>query len=408
MNLSSHKISPWLPWFFASLFYAFQFALRVAPSVMTEELMQAFNVTPYTLGLLISVYYYGYAAFQIPAGALVDRFGVRVITTLAILCCIIGCLLFTYTTAFFLIAMGRLLIGIGSAFSFLICLKVVTVWFSPQKLPTLVGISIFIGTVGAIGGASPVALSVAHMGWRSTMLVMILIACALLLCAFFLVRDKKNTSTNEPRMGIMAGIKNVISNPQSLLIGLYAALAYVPLSAFCDLWGVPFLETSFGVPASESGFLVSIVYLGLGLGSTTLGAIAKFFGSYRRPLILSSLLTVCLFAIIITRSEFSALTFGVLFFLLGLALSPQMLSFTLAVDLNLPSLSGTVGGVINMFSMLSGVIFQPLIGKILSLLSQESAMTGGHFQIALSIIPLMTLFSIFIPFFIKETYQKNA
>ncbi len=43
-----------------------------APSIMSE-----FHIAPGAMGLLLSAFFWTYGAFQIPAGALVDRLGIR-------------------------------------------------------------------------------------------------------------------------------------------------------------------------------------------------------------------------------------------------------------------------------------------------------------------------------------------
>ena len=69
---SSVGLFAWLAWGCGALFYAYQFALRVSPSVMASELMQTLSLDAAGFGLLASFYYYGYALFQVPAGSLLD------------------------------------------------------------------------------------------------------------------------------------------------------------------------------------------------------------------------------------------------------------------------------------------------------------------------------------------------
>jgi MFS transporter, ACS family, D-galactonate transporter len=46
-------------------------------SIATPSIMRDFRVTPATMGFLLSAFFWTYALFQIPAGAIVDRFGIR-------------------------------------------------------------------------------------------------------------------------------------------------------------------------------------------------------------------------------------------------------------------------------------------------------------------------------------------
>ncbi|RPI32123.1 MAG: MFS transporter, partial [Hyphomicrobiaceae bacterium] len=62
----SHRLLPLLAWATASLFFFYAWIMRVAPSVMVEELMREFAVGAGVLGNLSAAYFYGYAGMQIP------------------------------------------------------------------------------------------------------------------------------------------------------------------------------------------------------------------------------------------------------------------------------------------------------------------------------------------------------
>lgn len=54
-------------------------------SIAAPAMMKDFRITPETMGVLLSAFFWTYAIFQIPAGILVDRFGIRWSYTLAFL-----------------------------------------------------------------------------------------------------------------------------------------------------------------------------------------------------------------------------------------------------------------------------------------------------------------------------------
>src|SRR5690242_15092464 len=74
-------------WGLAAIFYFYELMLLVSPSVMLNDLTLAFKTTAEQLGSLSAFYYYAYAAMQIPVGLLMDRFGPRILLTLAALLC---------------------------------------------------------------------------------------------------------------------------------------------------------------------------------------------------------------------------------------------------------------------------------------------------------------------------------
>src|SRR6516165_6061718 len=88
------KVLALLGWSTGALFFLYAWVLRVAPSVMVEELMRDFSVGAAVLGSLSAAYFYGYAAMQVPVGVLLDRFGPRRLITISTLLCAAGCVLF--------------------------------------------------------------------------------------------------------------------------------------------------------------------------------------------------------------------------------------------------------------------------------------------------------------------------
>ena len=73
----------WLAWTAAAVFFFYAFVLRVSPSVMVGELMAEFQVGGAVFGTLSSLYFYTYAPLQLPVGMLMDRYGPRLMISVA-------------------------------------------------------------------------------------------------------------------------------------------------------------------------------------------------------------------------------------------------------------------------------------------------------------------------------------
>ena len=78
----------WLGWVIcciATLFYAYEYLLRISPSVMSEELRVYFvGMSAGGLGGLTSIYYWAYAPMQIVVGVATDRYGPRITLLFAV------------------------------------------------------------------------------------------------------------------------------------------------------------------------------------------------------------------------------------------------------------------------------------------------------------------------------------
>src|SRR3972149_5462810 len=71
----------WIVWGVPAFLSLLAFVHRVAPGVMAKDLMQAFNASGAIVGLLSATYFYAYAGFMVPAGLLLDAYGVRLVMT---------------------------------------------------------------------------------------------------------------------------------------------------------------------------------------------------------------------------------------------------------------------------------------------------------------------------------------
>ena len=82
-------------WLLVATAYAVAFFQRMAPQSINNELINAFNLTPTGVAVIASGYYWGYTIMQLPAGPLVDRFGLRRMILISTLISALGSFLFS-------------------------------------------------------------------------------------------------------------------------------------------------------------------------------------------------------------------------------------------------------------------------------------------------------------------------
>lgn len=415
----------WFVWMCAALFYGYQFLLRVSPNVMTSELMEAFSIDGCTLGTLTGLYYYGYSSLQVPGGTLVDRFGAKKMLTFAALFCASGVLLFSFADTIYIAGIGRFMIGAGSAFGFLSCLKTGTSMFPPKKLPLIIGMTLFLGVVGAMSAGKPLVYLIDAFGWRTALWVLATMGVAISLIALLFVDTNPEPELKKyilshheeitQELGILEGVSLIIKKPQTWLVALYGMLLYVPLAGFADLWAVPFFETNYNISKEDASYAVSAMYLGLGLGAPCVSFMVNYFKSYKKNLYIAAVLPLILLSLVVYLPS-TLMSFYLLLSLLfasGFFLGSQFLIFTVICEMNPLSVSSTAGGFLNMMCMISGVIFQPFIGKLLDMGSHHLFLDGvSHyssedFLFAMSTIPLALLIGALTVPFIREVYRQD-
>ncbi len=403
-----HKsITPWLIWFPAALFYCYQFILRVSPSVMEHELRRDFSIDGGTFGLLASFYYIGYCALQIPVGLLCDYFGPRKLLTFAALLCAVSTVFFAISTDFYVAGFWRLLIGVGSSCAFLGCMKLGTLWFPMNRLPLITSATMILGTLGANFGGAPLRILINSYSWRESLLIVAGFGIIIGITIWFVSRDRRSKD-NQEQTSVFSGLKLAFTTPQVLLGSLYGFLCYTPLSIFADLWGAGFLQQIYQIPRAEAAFYVNVIYIGLGIGGLFYAWIVSNFITIKTSLRFTTIAVGIPFTLLLLIPDMPLSVMGILLFIVGILIAGESLVFTFVCSHMPVHFSGVTIGLTNMFSMLSGVILQPVIGQILDSLSSGEVIEGvkmfapGDYRIALFTIPLCIIGAFFISLFFKE------
>ena len=189
-NKPNYNILAWVVWLTAGLFYMYEFIHRVSPNVMVPELMLDFKVSWQTLGNLSAYYYYAYALAQIPVGIMLDRYSTRYLLMFAALLIAIGSFTFAKTDSIHLANLSRVTIGLGSAFSFVACIRLAANWFFKQKLGLVIGLTNLLGVLGAVIAGRPLAHLVDKVGWRESIDYLGVIGVIFIFLIWAIVRDK--------------------------------------------------------------------------------------------------------------------------------------------------------------------------------------------------------------------------
>ncbi len=404
----------WLIWGIAAFFYLYEMVLRVSPSVMTDSIMMSFGVTSTMLGVLVSFYYYAYTVLQIPCGFILDKLGPRSLIGLSAILCSVGSMLFAITEYIYIAQIGRFLVGAGSACAFVSCLQIASSMFPPKYFALLAGVTNMMGTLGGLFGGVPIAKAVNTIGWQHTTYYLAFIGLIIAILTFiFVPRDIKQKKDNEQKLYITATIVRVASNPQVILAGLVAGFMYLPISAFSELWAIPFFMTKYGVNNETASIASAILFLGVAFGSVFLAFVAHKIGGYLRTIKFSAILLAVLFVPLIYCNISLNISFVIVFFI-GLFTGAQVINFTCAKNHTDSKIAGTTIAFTNAIVMLIGSIFQPILGLFLDIFWTGKISEMGTrmydiscYQNAVLTLPMCLLIAFIISMFMKETINTE-
>ncbi len=413
---SVRVVFPYLMWFSATLLYGYQFFLRASPTVLAQQLMQAFKIDATDLGILVSFYYMAYAALQIPIGVLIDKIGLRRVLSVSALICALGTLQFASADTLIEVKLGRLLMGCGSAGVFLSCIKLITLWFPRKQFGIFLGFTMMMGTLGAINAGAPLAFLNQSLGWRQSLMVIAMVGLVLGGILWGVIRDRACPLSNSravEKISLWSGLRLVLTNKQILLASFYGFTFYAVLSSFSDLWGTTYIMRAYGLERPAAAAITSTIYIGVAFGGPFFGFVSERLQSRKIPMMIAAAGSLLLFCAVLYGPEYSVTVVSLLLFSLGFCVGGKLMNFAVATDTVPYSVSATATGVINTCAMASGVVFQPLIGNLMGLnwngVTEHgiARYTTENYVLGLSAITAAIGLAFITTFFMKESYPKD-
>nr|WP_273844197.1 MFS transporter [Rubrobacter calidifluminis] len=156
----------WLMVVLAFFGIAINYIDRANLGVAATHIQKELGIGDFAMGLALGAFFYTYAFFQLPMGYWVDRFGARLVYTVAV----VWWSVFTAATGLarnFASLFGfRLLLGAGEAGGYPSCAKVVSQWFPKQERAFATSIFDSGARVGTALSLPIVAGLIGAFGWR--------------------------------------------------------------------------------------------------------------------------------------------------------------------------------------------------------------------------------------------------
>lgn len=388
-----------LAWWLISVVYAYQYILRVIPSVTLHHTLERFQVDAAQYGQYSGIYYIGYAGFHLPMGLLIDRYGPKRVVPTGLLLILFGLLPLLYSHVWELAVLGRFLVGVGSSAIILGVFKVIRMEFPLNQFNRMLGLSAMIGLLGAIYGGRPVGHWIQERGVESTLIGILGVGLLLVLGLVLSLRRQEGLSPSAfPQSGVRHSVwgdlKAVLANPRVLEICFLGGLMVGPMEGFADVWGASFLEQAYGFERAVAVGLPSLIFLGFCFGSPFLSWLGDRMKA-SLPLILScaASMTLCFFLLLL--GWVPAAGVHPLLFFVGICSAYQLFVISESSRRVPERLMGLAAAAANMILMTFGYVFHSLIGKLMSLqwageLSSEGTPVYSSlaFRWSLSVVPL--------------------
>lgn len=379
MHSGANRLPPvalaWLTWGLLASLYFVGYFQRVAPAVMVDELMRDFSIAATLLGNLSAVYFYTYAAMQIPSGLLADAVGPRRVGTAAAVVAAAGIALFASADSLWLATLGRGLVGASVAVAFVACMKLAGHWFPANRFATVTGVALLVGNLGGVLAGVPLSEAVTSIGWRTAMLACSGFTLLLAVAVWLWVRDDPGErgyashahpeALNAITMSPRHSLKRVVSERDTWLLFLAGGLIAAPVFTFAGLWGVPYLVQVHGLARSQAAGFTTAMLLGFAVGGPVLGAWSDRIGRRKLPYLGAALVHALCWIAFLLVDGLPATAFYLLFAAIGFSAGGLIIGYAFTREVNHPGAAGTAGGVVNMAVLGFAAILQSVMGWML-------------------------------------------
>lgn len=359
---------------------------RTVIGVVADSLMRDFAIERATdLGILASIYFWTYAALQIPAGIFADVFGPRRVISLALLISGLGALLFAMANSLSLLYAARFITTTGIGVIFVSLIKIQSNWFRAREFATMSGLIVLIGNSGSLLSASPMAFIVESWGWRTAFQLIGVYSLLMALVCWLIVRNRPQdcglpgvneieTSEGHPPVSwdnsalcISDCVKIVLKNPLTWPPVIAATTLYGVYMAIAGVWWTPYLMQVYHIPRVDAAHHVFLMVIGNMIGAPLLGFLSDRIYCRRWPYIGATLLFAASLALLIFGfgAKPPLLALYLIALLLGVGISGLTLTIACVKDVNPPQATGIAAGITNCGPFIGAALMQPAFGWVL-------------------------------------------
>lgn len=408
-----------------ALSYILVYFHRMAPAIISVELMVTFGATASTIGSLSAMYYYTSAIMQIPAGIMVDTFGIRTVAILGNFIAGLGSIIFGLSPTLELAYIGRFLLGLGVSVIFVCFMKSNSIWFNERRYGAISGLALLIGNFGSVLAASPLAYALEYYSWHSIFVVIGVFSLVLSFISIFVLQNR----TDEDNLAMQRNSikKNTTQETQNWWKSLVLVLSNRTiwpsfiinfgmlggLYTFIGLWASPFLQDKYKLHQSDAALYITISLTGLAIGALLTGWISDRI-MLRKPVLLVATAVYCITWLVILFVPWIPGSTGLLVFgFIGISGGGFILTYPCATEVLPTKLAGLVISVVNTGVFIGASILQPAFGYILDL-SWEGEIREGvriyppsAYDAALFMILGFAILALIATFYIKETRCQN-
>lgn len=391
--------------------YFFSALIRAITATLSPTLTTEFALNARDLGLLAGGYFLGFAATQLPLGALLDRHGPKRVILCFLTIAVLGCLAFSQATSFVGLLAARVLCGVGVSACLMAPLTGYRRWFDATTQLRTNSWMLMTGSLGMVASTLPVQWLMPLVGWRPLFLGLgLFVLLSMALIAWQVPGWPSPQSAPSPRAAPTT-YREVWRHPYFRKMTPIGFFCYGGLVAMQTLWAVPWMTRVVGFTAIEAATGLFWINMGMLISFWAWGMVNPWLsrrGLSAERLIQRGLpLSFVLFAILIIANSSMSMWAGWLFALYCMSCTFVSLAQP-AVGMAFPAaLAGRALSAYNLVIFSGVFVIQWGIGLLVDGFRALGMSEMHAFQSAFSVFLLCCVAS-YVHFLMAKSDNQNA
>lgn len=258
-----------------ALAYFVSYLFRVVNAVIAPDLAADLRIGPADLGLLTSTYFVTFAAFQLPLGVLLDRFGPRRVGGGLLVFAAAGSMVFAAAAGLAGLSAGRALIGLGVSSGYMAAIKAYTLWFPRELWPRVNGLHLAAGGFGALTATVPVELALGITGWRGVFAILAGVSALTASIIWLVVPERPQARSGERSGTALAGVAEVFTSTVFWRVAPLTTTSQLAFMSIHGLWCGPWLRDLAGMDRAGVAGVLFWTAVAMTAGYVTIGFVTE-------------------------------------------------------------------------------------------------------------------------------------
>lgn len=247
---------------------------RTAINISLSAIGQEFEVSPATLGIVLSAFFIGYTVMQVPGGMIADKLGSKKVIMISLAFWSVFTLATGFTYSLLALLLVRFLFGLGEGSFPPAAFKGIAEYFPHNERANMAGVLVSSNYVGSALAPVIVVPLMLILGWRGMFHVLGVFGFAYVFFYWLWIeqikRPESSVHDDKPIKKKRIDIKSVIRLPIMWQL-LLAWFALSLINKGLDSWMATYLLTVRHLDLKAVGILTSLPFIAAGISTAVSG-----------------------------------------------------------------------------------------------------------------------------------------